>query len=181
MSVQDLVSGLRARLTQLYPNAESARSLLEASGLDLSGLDFTDPIQTFWRRALDECQLQGHDALESFLAEVVESHPHIREGEVLLQRLARGELEAPQAEEGGGALAEAVVRDPLEGTDLLIAFAEARGSQPMILIQLRRCRQILLEINSERKMHGRTLVREARWKQTLREIMEMAHLLEEGG
>lgn len=181
MSIQDLILGLRTRLTQLYPSPEGARPLLEASGLDVTGLDFADPVATFWRRTLDECQLQGSDALESFLAEVMESHPNLREGDLLLRRLARGELEAPQAQEGGGALTEAVVRDPLAGTELLIAFAEARGSQPLILIQLKRCQQILTEISRERHAHGRTLVREARWKQTVREIMEMAHKLEEGG
>lgn len=179
MSIQDPMLRLRHKLVLNYPIPALARGVLEPSGIDLGSLNFSDAPEFFWRRVFDECLLQGPPALESVLTELLEVHPHWKEAELLLQRLARGEPDAPEAAEGGGSLTETIARNPLEGTELLLAFAEARGTQTVIIIQLQRCRQILEEIQKERRQHGRTLVHEARWKQTLREVLDLAHQLED--
>lgn len=179
--MEDTLLSLRQQLALAYPTAEQARPLLELAGADVEALSLQHSGEPLWREILDECTLQGEETLESLIVELQERHPQLRELETLLQRLTRGELQAPQAAEGGGSLTEAVVRDPLEGSELLLAFAEARGSEPLLVLQLQRYRQILLEIAEERRLHGRTLVREARWKQALRGILELAHELEAGG
>lgn len=178
MLENDHLPALRHEMGALYPSEELIRPLLELSGVDLVGLELSGRPAVVWRQILDEVILQGPDCLESLLVELQERHPGLKMIDPLLRRLARGELAAPRAAEGGGGLGEAVVKDPLDGTDILIAFAEARGASNLIVIQLKRCRQILLEIAQERQQHGRTLVREKRWRQTVQEIMELAHQLE---
>jgi hypothetical protein len=176
--MNDPMLELRRRLLPLYPTADAIRGLLELSGIDLDGLDLTGPPDLAWRRALDECQIQGPDALESLMVELLEAHPTLREADLLLRLLARGGISEPAAAEGGGRLTEAVVRDPLEGTELLLAFAEAQGTEPLVVLQLRRCQQVLREIARERRQHGRTLAHEPRWRKVLHEIMDLAHKLQ---
>ncbi|MFM7199527.1 MAG: effector-associated domain EAD1-containing protein [Myxococcota bacterium] len=179
--MEDTLLALRQALAQNYPTGEQVRPLLELAGLDVELLTLEATGEALWREIFDECTVQGEETLESLIVELQERHPQLRDLDTLLQRLSRGELQAPQAAEGGGSLTEAVVRDPLEGSELLLAFAEARGSESLLVLQLQRYRQILLEIAEERRVHGRTLVREARWKQALRGILELAHELEAGG
>jgi len=178
MAGQELLLEVRRLLAGYYATPERIRTLLERSGIEVDGLDLTGAPEVAWRRSLDECQLQGPDALESLLVEVLEAHPTLRAADVLLRRLARGELLEPAAAEGGGRLTEAVVRDPLGATELLIAFAEARRQEGPALVQLRRCQQVLQEIDRERRQHGRMLVREQRWRKVLHELMDLAHELE---
>ena len=169
---------IRRTLVSLYPTTLEIRDWLELSGVQKHGLELSGSPDLCWKRALNECLLQGQDALESLLVEVLEKNPGRTTIEVALKELARGGAHVPEARTGGGSITEAIIRDPLEGTELLIAFAEARGLEGAHLLQLKRCYSVLEDIVRVRKKYGRMLKHETRWKQAVHEILEVASQLE---
>jgi len=178
MNTHQLLSQVERHLANHYSDRNAILQLLERAGVDVTTFRLENDGWPAWRHALNECQLQGADALESLMAEVLEAHPKLEPAQRLLHRLALGDPIEPAPGEGGGSLAEAVARDPLEGTDLLMAFAEAQGAGGQVLVQLSRCHHVLLEIDQERRKHGRMLAREKRWRKILLEIIDIAHELE---
>ncbi len=169
---------LKAALSRLMPDAQAVRRLLHVSGVSLEGLRWQDDPEAMWERIVNHCELQGRDALESLLVELLERFPGQEQVARVLRSLSKNTLEAPEAAPDGGSLKEAIVRDPLEGTEMLIAFAEARGKGGVVLLQLKRCYRVLEDIAQSRRRHGQTMRHEKLWKQSVYEILALADQVE---
>ena len=181
MVTQTTLNQLRSTLAERCPHPEGVRDLLFVSGLYLEGVGLEGPPDRAWKRALNVCLTQCPDALESLLVELEEKYPDISLLGDALKQNAERDSHRPDAEEGGGSLIQAVVRDPIEGTALLIEFAEAQGHRRALVAQLKRCESVLLEIARARQRMGQTLAKEARWRQALSEILEIASEIDQTG
>jgi len=164
-------------LAPLYPTIGQARALLEISGVRTDNLRLEGTPDNRWSLILTECANQGKDALESLLVEALEAHPESTVMRLALKDLSRGDLDISIPSAPGQSLIESIVRDPLEGTEILVEFAEAQGRKGAFLLQLKRCHQVLLEIARVRSRQGRTMKHEKRWKQVTYEILELAREL----
>lgn len=180
MVSNSIVSEAQERLARLYPQAKEIKSLLFISGWNIEELDLTGKAQRIWKHVLEKGSIQGYYAIESLWCEIMDQHPYEKKLDEFFKMFFQELTSEPEAKDGGGSLTQAVIRDPLEGTELLIAFADARKCKKEIIIQLTRCYQLLKEIAEERKKYGRMLVHEAKWRNTLAYILEMARQLESG-
>ncbi len=171
------IGKLSVVLARLVPDPGAVERLVEVSGVWGGGISWDQAPEKLWADVLGECRAQGRDALESLLVEIVERFPGQREVLEALRQVSMGEAEVPSPAADGGSLKEAIVRDPLVGTELLIAFAEARGQGGVVLLQLKRCYRVLQEIARSRRRYGQTMRHEKRWKQSVYEILELARQL----
>lgn len=165
---------LEATLASLVPEIEDIRRLLYIAGVGLEGLVLSENPKQAWAEALDHCRQQGRDAQESLLVELLERHPGHPRIRGALRELTDTSGSQPKAAPDGVSLKEAIVRDPIEGTELLIAFAEALGKEGIVLLQARRCYAVLEDIAESRKRHGQTMRHERKWKQIVHQVLDLA-------
>ncbi len=161
-------------LARLVSEREDIRRLLYIAGVGLEGLVLDAAADQAWSQALEHCRRQGDDALESLYVELLERYPD----HAGIRRALRELSSAPGSEPGsvpdGVSIKEAIVRDPLAGTELLLAFAEAQGKEGVLLLQVKRCYRVLEEIAESRKRMGQTMRNERTWKQVVHELLGLA-------